>query len=248
MKEYWGKCMAVENGEWIMHGLDWDNPYRIRSYQELINWTNEVGFLPLFRNEIEGFSAEEHTSPRFWWTGDKEQDPWEWREIIARTGMVAYGKFFNKKAGFISKKWFPYFANYRRQGYDFDSRWEDELASIRCKKIMDQFEQEKELYSFELKKAAGFGKNGEKNFEGIVTELQMQTYLIQRDFRRKLNKRGEEYGWPVSVYSTPESLWGYDVVSAAYKEEPEKSKERILEQFQQHFPKAKRKDMLKVLG
>lgn len=240
--------MAVENSEWIMHGLDWDNPYRIRSYQELINWINEVGFLPLFRNEIEGFSAEEHTSPRFWWTGDKEQDPWEWREIIARTGMVAYGKFFNKKAGFISKKWFPNFANYRKQGYDFDSRWEDELASIRCKKIMDQFEQEKELYSFELKKAAGFGKNGEKNFEGIVTELQMQTYLIQRDFRRKLNKRGEEYGWPVSVYSTPESLWGYDVVSAAYKEEPEKSKERILEQFQQHFPKAKRKDMLKVLG
>lgn len=240
--------MAVENGEWIMHGLDWDNPYRIRSYQELINWINEVGFLPLFRNEIEGFSVEEHTSPRFWWTGDKEQDPWEWREIIARTGMVAYGKFFNKKAGFISKKWFPYFANYRRQGYDFDSRWEDELASIRCKKIMDQFEQEKELYSFELKKATGFGKNGEKNFEGIVTELQMQTYLIQRDFRRKLNKRGEEYGWPVSVYSTPESLWGYDVVSAAYKEEPEKSKERILEQFQQHFPKATRKDMLKVLG
>lgn len=64
--------MAVENGEWIMHGLDWDNPYRIRSFQELINWINEVGFLPLFRNEIEGFSAEEHTSPRFWWTGDKE--------------------------------------------------------------------------------------------------------------------------------------------------------------------------------
>ena len=62
--------MAAENGEWVIHGLDWDNPYRIRSYQELINWINEVGFLPLFRNEIEGFSAEEHTSPRFWWRGD----------------------------------------------------------------------------------------------------------------------------------------------------------------------------------
>ena len=138
--------------------------------------------------------------------------------------------------------------SYRRRGYDFDSRWEDELASIRCKKIMDQFEQREELYSFELKKAAGFGKNGEKNFEGVVTELQMQTYLILRDFRRKTNKRGEEYGWPVSVYSTPECLWGYDVVSSAYKEEPEESKERIFEQFQQHFPKAARKDMLKILG
>ena len=113
---------------------------------------------------------------------------------------------------------------------------------------MDQFEQQKELYSFELKKAAGFGKNGEKNFEGIVTELQMQTYLIQRDFRRKVNKRGEEYGWPVSVYSTPESLWGYDVVSAAYKEEPEESKDKIFWQLRQNFSTAFEKTIVKVIG
>ena len=36
--------MANEGGEWIMKGLDWDNPYRIRSWRELINWINEVGF------------------------------------------------------------------------------------------------------------------------------------------------------------------------------------------------------------
>ena len=36
--------MAKEGGEWIMKGLDWDNPYRIRSWRELINWINEVGF------------------------------------------------------------------------------------------------------------------------------------------------------------------------------------------------------------
>ena len=52
--------MANESGTWIMHGLDWDNPYRIRTYRELINWINEIGFLPLFKNEVEGFSAEEH--------------------------------------------------------------------------------------------------------------------------------------------------------------------------------------------
>ena len=33
--------MANEGGEWIMKGLDWDNPYRIRSWRELINWINE---------------------------------------------------------------------------------------------------------------------------------------------------------------------------------------------------------------
>lgn len=231
-----------------MYGLDWDNPYRIRSYQELIRWINEVGFLPLFKNEVDGFSAEEHVSPLFWWTGDQEQDPWEWRRLIAKAGTVAYGKFFRKKAGFISKKWFPYFANYRRQGYDFDSRWEDGLAGIRCKKIMEQLELKGEMFSFELKKAAGFGKNGEKNFEGAVTELQMQAYLILRDFRHKTNKKGEAYGWPVSVYSTPEQLWGYEWISMAYKERPEESREKVFEQVRQNFPHASQEGILKVLG
>jgi hypothetical protein len=44
--------MSVENGEWIMRGLEWDNPYRIRTWQELVNWINEIGFLPLFGNEV----------------------------------------------------------------------------------------------------------------------------------------------------------------------------------------------------
>lgn len=50
--------MAEEDGTWIMRGLEWDNPYRIRTYGELINWINEIGFLPLFKNEVEDFSAE----------------------------------------------------------------------------------------------------------------------------------------------------------------------------------------------
>lgn len=240
--------MAVENGEWVMRGLDWDDPLRIRTWRELVNWINEVGFLPLFANEVPGFSAEEHTSPKFWWSGNREEDPWEWREIIAATGEVAYGKFFNKKAGFISKEWFPYFANYRRSGYDFDSRWEDELASRRAKKVMDPFLEQDELFSFELKELAGFGKGGEKNFEGVVTELQMQTYLTVKDFRQKVNKQGKPYGWSVSVYTTPEKLWDYETVSAAYNEAPEVSRERIVARVQQLFPNATEKQIAAVIG
>lgn len=129
--------MANEGGQWIMRGLDWNDPYRIRSWWELLRWINEVGFLPFFANEVPGFSAEEHVSPLFWWTGDLEQDPWEWREIIAATGEVAYGKFFHNKTGFISREWFPYFANARRDGYDFDAAWDDGLMQRRYKDIMD---------------------------------------------------------------------------------------------------------------
>ena len=244
-----GACvMAIENGEWVMRGLRWDDPYRIRSWQELIRWIDEIGFLPLFRNEIDGFSAEEHTSDRYWWSGDPEQDPWEWRQFIARSGQVAYGKFFGKKAGFISKAWFPQFANWRRDGYDFDSRWDEGLVSLRKKHVMDQFALKDELYAFELKRLAGFGKGGEKNFEGTVTDLQMGGYLLIRDFRQRLNKKGQPYGWPISVYATPEALWGYEYIASAYAEEPVQSKAWIYQQVRKNFPAATEAALHTVLG
>ena len=33
--------MAIENGQWIMRGLRWDDPFRIRSWQELIRWIDD---------------------------------------------------------------------------------------------------------------------------------------------------------------------------------------------------------------
>ena len=240
--------MITESGVWIMQGLDWDDPSRVRSWQELIRRIDRVGFLPLFKNEIRGFSAEEHTAARGWWSGDPDQDPWEWRQLIARSGQVAYGKFFAKKAGFISRAWFPHFANWRRDGYDFDSRWDEELASLRQKRIMDQFAVHEELCSFELKRLAGFGKEGEKNFEGTVTDLQMGGYLLIRDFRQRLNKKGQPYGWPIAVYTTPEALWGGAHIASAYAAEPERSRELVREQVQKYFPAATEDALRAVLG
>lgn len=107
------------------------------------------------------------------------------------------GKFFDKKAGFISREWLPYFLNFRRDGYDFDALWEDGKASYKQKRIMDLYAEElqdREYYSNELKQTAGFGKDGEKGFEGVITGLQMQLYLCVRDFRQRKNKKGESYG------------------------------------------------------
>lgn len=231
-----------------MRGLRWEDPRCIRSWQELIRWIGQVGFLPLFKNAIDGFSVEEHTSDRCWWSGDPEQDPWEWRQQIARGGQVAYGKFFGGRAGFISREWFPHFANWRRDGYDFDSRWDEELASMRQKRVMNLFTLRDEWYSFELKRLAGFGREGEKNFEGTMTDLQMSGYLLIRDFRQRLNKKGLPYGWPISVYAMPEALWGYEHIASAYSTEPARSRELIYEQVRGHFPAAAEETLRAVLG
>ena len=113
---------------------------------------------------------------------------------------------------------------------------------------MDQFALTDELYSFELKRLAGFGKKGEKNFEGTVTDLQMGGYLLIRDFRQRLNKKGLPYGWPISVYATPETLWGCEHIASAYSMQPEQSEELVYQQVQKNFPAATEAALQRVLG
>ena len=242
--------MGNDSGTWIMYGVEWEDPECIHSVDEAIEYINKVGFLPLFKNEIPGFSLEERTVPRFWWSGDEEHDPWVWREIIARSGKLAYGKFFDKKAGFISPEWLPVFANYRRDGYDFDALYEDGKAPMKHKKIMDNFLDDNEdavIMSNELKQSAGFGKEGEKGFDGAITNLMMQLYLCNSDFRRRRNKKGEEYGWNVAAYSTPEHLWGYKNVTACYREKPSESWQKIVQHMNDIYPIATQNQIKKVL-
>jgi hypothetical protein len=243
--------MGNESGTWIMYGVDRNDPECIHTVEEAVDYINTVGFLPLFKNEIPGFSLEERTVPYDWWCDDPGRDPWIWRTIIAGQREVAYGKFFDKKAGFISKKWLPIFANYRRDGYDFDALYEDGKAPRKHKKIMDNFmedNEDSEILSSELKRKAGFGKGGEKGFDGAITNLMMQLYLCNCDFRRRKNKKGEEYGWQVAVYSSPEHLYGYDHVTSCYRETSSESWQRIVDYMKEAYPIATEKQIRKVLG
>ena len=92
--------MGNEAGEWIIHGVTWDDPKCIHDVDEAVEYINRVGFLPLFKNEIPGFSLEERTVAEYWWSDDPVRDPWRWRIAIAKKHDVLYGKFFAKKAGF----------------------------------------------------------------------------------------------------------------------------------------------------
>ncbi len=230
-----------------MDGVEYDNPLCIKKVEELEAFINKVGFVPLFKNKIKGFSIEERTCPTDWWCDNEERDPWIWRQIIAKKHSIAYGKFFSGKAGYISKEWLPLFASIKRDGYDFDSRWDDAKAPIRHKKIMDLFLDNNELLSFEIKELAGYGKDGEKNFEGMITSLQEETYLVVSNFKRRLNKKGEEYGWHVAAYSTPENIWGYDHITKHYNDDVSKIRELIIDNAVNNFGDFDIKDFLKLL-
>ena len=75
----------------------------------------------------------------------------------------------------------------------------------------------------------------------------MHTYLVIREFRRKKNKKGEEYGMAASVYCRPEQLWGREAIVSAYDEDPKVSGERIFAQLKKHFPNATEEQMRRIL-
>ena len=245
--------METINGEWYMKGCGREDPGRLRTVDQAAALIREIGFLPLFSNEIPGFSVEERSWSGDWWTDDPDRDPWSWRQELSRRPEILYGKFFDRKAGFVSADWFPVFANYRRDGWDFDALRDEGLAPHRAAKLMEPFLEDgqttdAEYLSCVLKERAGFGKCGEKNYEGVLTDLQMQSYLFLANFRRRVNRSGAPYGWHLAVVAAPESKLGYDRFAAAYAEAPARSWERITEQIRRFFPEAEDPALQKLLG
>jgi len=224
----------------------------IRSKEDVVRYVNEVGFLPFFRNHIEGFSLEEIVEPEYWYDsfgdGELKWQAWSWREEIALDKSAAYGKFFRGKAGFISKELFPDFCNYRRHGYDYDALYDDGLMKRSDKEIVDYLVKTGPILTSQMKKELGFGKDGKKGFDSIVTRLQMQTYIGVTEFKYKVaSKTGETYGWGVAVLDTAENCWGKELCTAAYKNEPEESLERLLERLSYSLPCCDRASLLKLV-
>ena len=150
---------------------------------------------------------------------------------VARRGALAYGKLFAKKTGLASRDWYSDLANYRRNGYDFDSRYEEGLANYREKCIMDILLQEGPTLSKNLKRLAGFSDNGLKGFDTVMTNLQMQTYVTVHSFEYARDKYRKPYGWGIARYAVTEDVLGSEVTLGAYVRSPEESKARIVQQL-----------------
>ena len=224
--------------------------YRIDSMEDLITLIDEVGFVPFFENDIEGFSIEEHMAPGHWYNdGDNGfWDAWEWKDPVIKKAKCAYGKFYKGKAMYISSKWFSDFANYRRDGYDFDARYNDGLASHDDKVLYELLEGNVPILSKALKRLGNYGKNGRKGFDSSITRLQKQCYVIISGFRYATDKEGNEYGWGIAEYSTPEEMMGRRFTEKVYKRTPEESYERLLKHFRKILPRVDDKWLKKVIG
>ena len=207
----------------------------IRSAEDLEARVQVLGFLPFFKNAISGFSIDECTPPELWFS-DTQEGPWEWKGSVARMRTCVYGKFFERKAGFVSLEWLPDFLNLRRDGYDFDARWEDQLASYKDRQVYEAIVECGAVETGALKASLNFRKGGNTGFDTVITRLQMQGYVVIGDFVYRRDKFLRPYGWGVAEYTTPEALFGVDLCASAYGREPEESRARILTHLRGMLP------------
>lgn len=221
--------------------------YRIKTIKDLEDLINEWGFLPFFRCRIEGFSVGELADPKIWYD-EGDFSVWDWKGPVIQDLSCAYGKFFEKKAAFISKEWFPDFANYRRNGYDYEGMIGDELVNYGDRRLYELIAGNEPVLSRSLKVMGNYRKGGNKGFDTAVTRLQMQGFILVNDFKYMTDRYGREYGWGIAEYATPEWFFGESFYEKTYSKEPEESYELIFRHLKKLFPKASESDIRKVLG
>lgn len=216
----------------------------IHSDAELMEYIQVIGFLPLLGSGIRGFSAEEVVDDECRYVvypdGGWDWPLWKWKGTIVTEGNCVYGKFFDGKAGFISREWWPDFCNYRRNRHPAPDEGSVEES------ILMTLEEHGSLITRQLRAACGFtGPKMRGRFDAYVTRLQMATRIVTEDFVYPRDRHNRPYGWGWSLLTTPEQLYGRE--ACVCPRTPDESFQRILAHFKTLLPSATEQQIRRLL-
>ena len=212
---------------------------------EMMELMEEVGFLPLLDSGITGFSADEMVAPECRYRplpdGGWDWPLWDWKGPIVTESRCAYGKFFNGKAGFVSRRWWPDFCNWRRFQHPLPEA--DSVEDV----IIQVLQLNGSMITRDLRKACGFdGPKMRSRFDSFVTKLQMACRVVTEDFVYPRDSHGNRYGWGWALLNTPENLFGRD--ECRCERQPLQSREAIMAHLHSLLPDASEKQLGKLIG
>lgn len=172
--------------------------------------------------------------------GTWEWPLWQWKGSVVREGDCVYGKFFASKAGFISRKWWPDFCNWRRSQNPMPE--ENSIEDV----VLTILRKHGSMIARELRAACDLtGKNMRSKFDTYVGRMQMATYIVTEDFVYPTDKHGQKYGFGWSLLTTPERLLGKEACRC--DRTPEESYQRMVEHLSQLLPNVSEKQIKKIL-
>lgn len=229
----------------------------IASCKQLEDTALRYGMLPFFANHIKGFSVEEMAAPGMLF-GDQSDDwgCWGWKGPVIREQTTAYGKFFRRKAGFVSLELYPDFINYRRAQYPVEPGSAEAriLEIVNANEASTSSEMRKIIYGAPQRKRSPRSladaieeapKPKRSILEPALQRLQMGGRLLIADFEYKHTAQGESYGWGVALYTTPEIWFGEKI--AEVPRTPDESFALLCDHLASKLPEANSTEIAKLL-
>ena len=200
-------------GDAIMHNYSDFVAELIKAGFSFADGGNNEGVFNLLKY---GWHEEPPDSPIRWHTGDKETDPWEWRiRVLDERNDIAYSKLFFRKAGYITKEWYPYFLSVRRNNKSFEDEYRSGTISHFAKRIYDIVDECGNISLHEIRRIAGFSRADKSKFERALTDLQMKMYLSICGTQQRISQMGKPYAWPSMVFCTTECFFGEEMFERA---------------------------------
>lgn len=173
----------------------------IRNYEDFVSCVEDLGFMA-FSDILPGWtSLNQRTLSDQWHTGEPETDPWQWKDRAALEKRLAFGCLLNGHKGFVSKKWYPVFYRAYHPSDSFEERWENGQIKQTVYRVWQLFYEGSSLSTDDIRKAVGVTKKqGAGAVDTALKILQQEYQITVSGNRRKINAKGEPYGWPSNTY------------------------------------------------
>ena len=213
-----------------------DDMTGIRNYTDFLAALQAAGFsmaggqaagiyavIPFSWNETPAWDT-----PVRWHTGHQDTDPWAWRmRVLAENRDIAYGKFFFRKGGYITRDWYPCFLAARRNGMDFASAYQAGLFSQTSRQIYRLISDQGRVPLHAIRPMTGLKG---PVIEKALVDLQMGLFITICGEMQHVTPYGSTQGWPSTVLCTTEAFWGDDVFTEASSMTRQQAVRQITEQ------------------
>lgn len=179
---------------------------KLGRYEDFIDRVDELGFMA-FSKMLSGFpSLSEETASNIWHTGDRETDPWCWKDRAAEEKRLAFGCLFGGHKGFISARMYPIFYKAFHPREHMEERRAAGQVNQNIWQLWQLFESRTLLDTGEIRRHLGVTKKaGGSRVDSAISELEQSFYITVAGSRQRLDRFGQPYGWHINVYDRVEN-------------------------------------------
>ena len=220
----------------------------LTTYEEFIARVESLGFMTL-SPLLPGLPSRGGETAESQWHTGLDSDPWRWKDRVAEEKRLAYGCILGGNKGFVTERMYPIFYAAFHPMLAMPERWACGTVSQTTWQLWQLFEEKSILNISQVRQSMGVTrKQGASAVDAAIRQLQQEYYITVDGNDRKVNAKGEFYGWPVNRYCRVVEWAPAGWLDSAKDWSVERARESILDHGVAMANGINRQDLAKKLG